>query len=133
MVYSLGFQLLGSHDEALDLSQEVFLRVFRTIARFRGYAALRTWIYRIVDAGFSGIAARASCRSMNTFAIMVTLWHRLCRPHQSSHSVVRRPSAGCGVRAPNSPWNSVQRLSSGSFTECAMWKLRIRLARPQAR
>ena len=48
MVYSLGFQLLGSHDEALDLSQEVFLRVFRTIARFRGHAALRTWIYRIV-------------------------------------------------------------------------------------
>jgi len=48
MVYALGFQLLGNHDEALDLSQEVFLRVFRTIGRFRGGAALRTWIYRIV-------------------------------------------------------------------------------------
>jgi len=51
MVYALGFQLLGNHDEALDLSQEVFLRVFRTIARFRGRSTLRTWVYRIVVNG----------------------------------------------------------------------------------
>ena len=31
-----------------DLSQEVFLRVFRTLAQFRGQSTLRTWIYRIV-------------------------------------------------------------------------------------
>lgn len=48
MVYQLGLHLLGDHNEALDLSQEVFLRVFRTIHRFRGQSALRTWIYRIV-------------------------------------------------------------------------------------
>jgi RNA polymerase sigma-70 factor, ECF subfamily len=48
MVYSLGLHLLGDRDEALDLSQEVFLRVFRTLSSFRGQSALRTWIYRIV-------------------------------------------------------------------------------------
>jgi RNA polymerase sigma-70 factor (ECF subfamily) len=48
MVYGLAFNLLGDRDEALDLSQEVFLRVFRTLASFRGQSALRTWIYRIV-------------------------------------------------------------------------------------
>ena len=48
MVYQLSFNLLGDHNEALDLSQEVFLRVFRTIHTFRGQSALRTWIYRIV-------------------------------------------------------------------------------------
>jgi RNA polymerase sigma-70 factor, ECF subfamily len=46
-VFSLATNLLGDRDEALDLTQEVFLRVFRTIHRFRGHAALRTWIYRI--------------------------------------------------------------------------------------
>ena len=48
MVYQLALSLMGDHDEALDLSQEVFLRVFRTIGAFRGQSALRTWIYRIV-------------------------------------------------------------------------------------
>ena len=48
MVYVLAFNLLGDRDEALDLSQEVFLRVFRTLSSFRGQSALRTWIYRIV-------------------------------------------------------------------------------------
>jgi RNA polymerase sigma-70 factor (ECF subfamily) len=47
MVFQLALNLLGDRDEALDLSQEVFLRVFRTIHRFRGQSTLRTWIYRI--------------------------------------------------------------------------------------
>jgi RNA polymerase sigma-70 factor (ECF subfamily) len=48
MVYHLALQLLNSHDDALDLSQDVFLTVFRSIHRFRGDSALQTWIYRIV-------------------------------------------------------------------------------------
>lgn len=48
MVFHLALHLLSDHDEALDLSQEVFLNVFRTIGRFRGQSTLRTWIYRIV-------------------------------------------------------------------------------------
>ena len=47
MVYQLALHLLGDRDEALDLSQEVFFGVFRTIHTFRGQSALRTWIYRI--------------------------------------------------------------------------------------
>ena len=47
MVYGLALNLLGDRDEALDLCQDVFLRVFRTLSSFRGQSALRTWIYRI--------------------------------------------------------------------------------------
>jgi RNA polymerase sigma-70 factor (ECF subfamily) len=48
MVYQLALHLLGDPQEALDLSQEVFLKVFRTLPQFRGQSTLRTWIYRIV-------------------------------------------------------------------------------------
>lgn len=47
MVVQLAVNLLGDREEALDLSQDVFLRVFRTISRFRGQSSLKTWIYRI--------------------------------------------------------------------------------------
>jgi len=47
MVVQLAVNLLGDRDEALDLSQEVFLKVFRTIHRFRCQSTLKTWIYRI--------------------------------------------------------------------------------------
>ena len=46
-VIQLATNLLGDREEALDLSQEVFLRVFRTLSRFRAHSSLRTWIYRI--------------------------------------------------------------------------------------
>ena len=48
MVFQLAVALLGDREEALDVSQEVFLRIFRTIGTVRGETALRTWIYRIV-------------------------------------------------------------------------------------
>src|SRR5262245_2993004 len=48
MVYQLALHLLGDSQEALDLSQEVFRRGFRTLGAFRGQSTLRTWIYRIV-------------------------------------------------------------------------------------
>ncbi|MGH9321497.1 MAG: sigma-70 family RNA polymerase sigma factor [Vicinamibacteria bacterium] len=48
MVFNLSCRLLGRHEEAVDLSQEVFLQVYRKLSSFRRDAALRTWIYRIV-------------------------------------------------------------------------------------
>jgi RNA polymerase sigma-70 factor (ECF subfamily) len=48
MVFGLALHILGNREEAMDLSQEVFLRVFRTLGSFRGQSALKTWIYRIV-------------------------------------------------------------------------------------
>ena len=48
MVFNLAARLLGDAEEARDLSQEVFLQVFRTLADFEGRSTLRTWIYRIV-------------------------------------------------------------------------------------
>lgn len=47
LVFRLATRLSGSREEALDISQEVFLRVHRHLASFRGGSSLRTWLYRI--------------------------------------------------------------------------------------
>jgi RNA polymerase sigma-70 factor, ECF subfamily len=46
-VFALVFRMIGRRDEAEDLSQEVFVQVFKAIDQFRGDSKLSTWIYRI--------------------------------------------------------------------------------------
>ena len=46
-VYSLCLRMTCSTAEAEDLTQEVFLRVFRKIATFRGESTFFTWLHRL--------------------------------------------------------------------------------------
>ena len=46
-VYSLIARSLRDPADAADVTQEVFVKVFRNISGFHGEASLRTWIYRI--------------------------------------------------------------------------------------
>ncbi|HEV2577544.1 MAG TPA: sigma-70 family RNA polymerase sigma factor [Acidobacteriaceae bacterium] len=46
-IYSLIARSLRDPSEAADVTQEVFVKVFRSIRGFHGDASLRTWIYRI--------------------------------------------------------------------------------------
>lgn len=47
-VYALCFRMAGNHDDAEDLAQESFLKVFRALPSFKGDAQFSTWLYRIV-------------------------------------------------------------------------------------
>jgi len=47
--YTIAYQMCsGDIEEVKDLTQEVFLRVFRNIKKFRGESSFYTWFYRIV-------------------------------------------------------------------------------------
>jgi len=46
-VYQLCYRFVGNHEDASDLSQDVFLRAFRGLRSFRGQSSLATWLYRI--------------------------------------------------------------------------------------
>ena len=48
MVYRLAFQFAGSHHDAEDIAQDVFIKVYRSLDRFRYDAQLTSWLYRIV-------------------------------------------------------------------------------------
>lgn len=45
--YTLALRLTGNEEDARDVVQEVYLRAFRGIRRFRGDALFTTWLYRI--------------------------------------------------------------------------------------
>lgn len=47
MVYRVAYQFAGNHHDAEDIAQEVFLKVFRSLDRFRQDAQLSSWMYRI--------------------------------------------------------------------------------------
>jgi RNA polymerase sigma-70 factor, ECF subfamily len=46
-LYSLIARSLNDPADAADITQEVFIKVFRSIRGFHGEASLRTWLYRI--------------------------------------------------------------------------------------
>src|SRR5215207_413662 len=48
MVYRVAYQFAGNHHDAEDIAQEVFIKVFRSLGRFRQDAQLTSWMYRIV-------------------------------------------------------------------------------------
>lgn len=46
-IFNLAFRLLGDKEEAEDLTQEVFLNVYKHLSSFRGDAQFSTWIYQV--------------------------------------------------------------------------------------
>jgi RNA polymerase sigma-70 factor, ECF subfamily len=46
-VYALAYRLVRDRDEAADVTQEVFVRVMRSVVGFRGESAFGTWLHRV--------------------------------------------------------------------------------------
>ena len=46
-IVNLVMRYVRDPDQALDISQEAFLKAYRALPRFRGESALYTWLYRI--------------------------------------------------------------------------------------
>ena len=46
-VYGLVYRLVGNHDDAADVMQDTYLRIWRSLRSYRGDAAFATWAYRI--------------------------------------------------------------------------------------
>lgn len=58
-VYQICYRFMGNHEDASDLSQEVFLRAYRGLKNFKGNAALGTWLHRIaVNACLNRVAVK---------------------------------------------------------------------------
>ena len=70
-VYRTALALLWSPEEAEDVAQEVFVEVDQTIDRFRGEAALSTWLYRLATS--RALKNRQRARAKKRFAYFTSL------------------------------------------------------------
>ena len=48
LVYRLAIQITKNHEDANDVMQETFLKVYESIGSFRKESAFETWLYRII-------------------------------------------------------------------------------------
>lgn len=48
-VYHVAFRLTGNHEDASDVAQEAFVRVYTSLPEFRGDSSFSTWLFRIVQ------------------------------------------------------------------------------------
>ena len=47
IVYNLALRMMNHSEDAMDISQEVFLKAYRSLANFDERSAFSTWLYRI--------------------------------------------------------------------------------------
>lgn len=70
-IYRTVLALLRSPEEAEDVAQEVFVEVYQTIGRFRGEAALTTWLYRLATS--LALKHQRKARARKRFAYVTSL------------------------------------------------------------
>lgn len=64
-IYRIAWKMAPDHEDALDITQEVFLRAFRALKSWHGRARFSTWLHRIaVNASIDYIRRRAKQRDM---------------------------------------------------------------------
>lgn len=58
-VYNFAYRLTNNYDDASDIAQDAFLRVYNAIGTFRGDASFSTWLFRITTNVFLDERKRA--------------------------------------------------------------------------
>lgn len=91
-IYLVARRLLGSHEDADEAAQVAFIRAWRALDRFRGEAALRTWLTRIV------LNVAKSMRSAQEPEEGIEACDRLADPGEGSDERMRRKQARQRVR-----------------------------------
>ncbi len=46
-IYALAYRYMGNEDDAYDMSQEAFIKAYRSLRSFKGHSSFGTWLYRV--------------------------------------------------------------------------------------
>src|SRR2546425_1682969 len=90
------YRMVGDYDAALDLTQEVFIKVYNSLARYRSEFKFSTWIYKIAHNAAIDHLRRHSVREHSLTTGIdgerreVSIESRRLTPEQESESKERR-------------------------------------------
>lgn len=68
LAYRLAIQITKNHEDANDVMQETFLKVYESIGSFRKESAFETWLYRIIVNQALNLVKRRERRRESSFS-----------------------------------------------------------------
>src|SRR5213076_1217860 len=95
-IASYVYRMVGDYDSALDLTQEVFIKVYNSLARYRSEFKFSTWIYKIAHNAAIDYLRRHAVRDQAFVAGLdgerreVSIESRRLTPEQESEREERR-------------------------------------------
>ncbi len=122
-VHSLCFRLLGRNEDALDVAQEVFVRIHRALPKFRGDAKFSTWLHTIAVNACRNRQATTAWRESHRHQSLDTAEEWLAAENRGGDLDWHAPAADItgtsaglaqGKASPASPMGASQEWSSGS-------------------
>jgi len=112
-LFAVLLRMTGSPDEAGDLAQEVLLRAWRGIGRFRGGSSFFTWLYRIAMNEATRSRQRAARRRLDRHARDCIDCGRGIRAMRALVYAAQGLGGLAGVRAPETIFDRVRPAGEG--------------------
>ncbi|CEK13976.1 RNA polymerase sigma factor [Chthonomonas calidirosea] len=85
-IYRLAYRMCGSTMDAEDLTQEIFLAIYRSLQSFRGDSSLSTWVYRIAMNHCVDFQRRHRPQTLSLDEQLIVVTDRWCdNPQEALH------------------------------------------------
>ena len=86
LAYRLAIQITKNHEDANDVMQDTFLKVYESIGSFRKESAFETWLYRIIVNQALNMVKRRERRRESSFSDANEIDLRFNLPGSSSYA-----------------------------------------------
>jgi len=97
-VYQLCYRFAGNHEDANDMTQDVFIRAYRGLKTFKGQSSLGTWLYRIaVNVSLNKVSVKSRNEPLDP--LLAVSDERIASADESAADALLRGERAAQVRA----------------------------------
>lgn len=73
-IYRLCYRFFNNEEDAMDATQEIFIKIYRALPNFEGRSSLKTWIYRIASNTCITISDRRKREKEGLLQTIINWW-----------------------------------------------------------